>query len=111
MLHHPKIISGVPALVIAGALSASLVGALPSAQAAVIFIPGDNPQPDEEDVLFATPQTGKVLFGRTQSHFGLVFTSTQTLATGGLGQEFLEPAAPDTVITGSVTFQRLHFLL
>ena len=32
------------------------------------------------------------------------FVSTQTLETGGVGQAHLAPVAPDTVITGNITF-------
>ena len=93
------------ALAIAGAFAASLLAGSPTAQATVIFTAGNNPQPDEQNVLFGSQQTGTTITGATnQSNTPVQFDSTQTLQTGGIGQAFLEPVAPDTVITGTVTF-------
>jgi hypothetical protein len=84
-------------------LAATIGGA---AQATVIFTPGNNPQqPGEENILFATQQTGTTITGVTnQSNTSVQFTSTQTLATGGVGQAFLQAVAPATTITGGITF-------
>jgi hypothetical protein len=87
-------------------LAAVLVGMSGAAQATAIFTLGNNPQqPGEENVLFSTQQTGTSITGVTnQSNTGVLFTSTQTLSTGGIGQAFLQPVAPATLITGTVTF-------
>ena len=64
-----------------------------------------NPQPGEENILFGAQPAGTTLTGATnQSQIGVQFVSTQTLATGGVGQAILTPVTPDTVITGNVTF-------
>src|SRR5437588_9748942 len=84
-------------------LAATIGGA---AQATVMFTPGNNPQqPGEENILFATQQTGTTITGVTnQSNTSVQFTSTQTLMTGGVGQAFLQAVAPATTITGAITF-------
>lgn len=83
-------------------LAASISGA---AHATVIFTPGNNPQPGEENILFATQQTGTTITGVTnQSNTSVQFTSTQTVSTGGIGQAFLQAVAPETTITGAITF-------
>ncbi|MGE0258955.1 MAG: PEP-CTERM sorting domain-containing protein [Alphaproteobacteria bacterium] len=94
----------VTALAIAAAFAASLAST-PQARATAIFTEGNNPQANEENVLFQNPQTGTTITGTTNlSNTSVQFDSTQTLATGGVGQAFLEPVSPDTVITGTVTF-------
>jgi len=102
MIRYLRKSSAVAALaMVAGAV---LVTA-PGAQATVIFTQGNNPQPNEENVLFGSSQTGTTITGATnQSNTGVQFTSTQNLQTGGIGQAFLEAVAPATVITGNVTF-------
>ena len=91
-------------------LGLSLVAALISssgwaAQATVIFTPGNNPQPGEENVLFGSQQTGTTITGSTnQTGTAVQFTSTQSLTTGGQGQAFLQATSPATTITGAVTF-------
>ena len=91
-------------------LCLSLVAALMSwsgwaAQATVIFTPGNNPQPGEENVLFGSQQTGTTINGSTnQTGTAVQFTSTQSLTTGGQGQAFLQATSPATTITGAVTF-------
>jgi hypothetical protein len=88
----------------AGFACAALI-TLPAAQASVIFTEGNNPQPDEQNILFGSQQTGTTFTGATnQSNTPVQFTSTQNLQTGGIGQAFLQPVAPDNVITGTVTF-------
>src|SRR3954452_12349208 len=75
------------ALAFAGVFAASLLAAPQSAQATVVFMNGNNPQPGEENILFGIPQTGTTIIGLTnQSQIGVQFVSTQTLETGGLGQ-------------------------
>jgi PEP-CTERM motif-containing protein len=89
-------------LSLAGLLTAGIGWA---AQATVIFTPGNNPQPGEENVLFGSQQTGTTITGATnQSGTAVQFTSTQSLTTGGQGQAFLEATSPATTITGAVTF-------
>src|SRR5215813_552890 len=91
-------------------LCLSLVAALISwsggaAQATVIFTPGNNPQPGEENVLLGSQQTGTTITGSTnQTGTAVQFTSTQSLTTGGQGQAFLQATSPATTITGAVTF-------
>src|SRR5215471_9387072 len=91
-------------------LGLSLVAALISssgwaAQATVIFTPGNNPQPGEENVLLGSQQTGTTITGSTnQTGTAVQFTSTQSLTTGGQGQAFLQATSPATTITGAVTF-------
>ena len=86
--------------------TAVLVAAISgAAQATVIFTPGNNPQPNEENVLFGSQQTGMTITGSTnQTGTAVQFTSTQSLTTGGQGQAFLEATSPTTTITGAVTF-------
>lgn len=104
MSFYGKGSSAAAGLAIAGAFAASLLGAAPSARATVVFTTGNNPS-GEENILFGTNQTGTTITGATnQSQIGVQFVSTQTLETGGIGQAILTPVAPDTVITGNVTF-------
>jgi hypothetical protein len=86
--------------------AAVLAAAISSvAQATVIFTPGNNPQPGEENIMFEAAQTGMTITGDTnQSNTSVQFTSTQSLTTGGQGQAFLEATSPATTITGAVTF-------
>jgi hypothetical protein len=89
-------------LSLAGLLTAGIGWA---AQATVIFTPGNNPQPGEENILFGSQQTGNTVTGATnQSGTAVQFTSTQSLTTGGQGQAFLEATSPATTITSAVTF-------
>jgi hypothetical protein len=87
----------------AAVMIAAISGA---AQATAIFTSGNNPQPQEQNVLFENQQTGMTITGATnQSHTPVLFTSTQTLETGGIGQAFLQaPGGNTAVITGTVTF-------
>ena len=57
----------------------------------IMFIPGNNPQPDEENVLLNQGETGNVVTGSTnQSHTPVNFTSTQTLTIPANGQARIE---------------------
>jgi len=76
-------------------LSAALLlcGAGGSAQAGIVFQLGNNPQPDEENILFGSPQqTGTTVFGHTnQSNTTVQFSSTtDTLHTPSAGQAKVE---------------------
>src|SRR5690349_18561538 len=72
----------------------------PVANGGVIFTLGNNPQPDEQNILFGSSQTGTTINGATNQSDTLVkFTSTQSLSTGGIGQAFLEPTASGTFLT------------
>jgi hypothetical protein len=86
-------------------LAASLIAGMGwPAQATVIFTPGNNPS-GEENILFGSQQTGTTINGTTnQTDKAVLFTSTQSLTTGGQGQAFLEATSPATTITGFVTF-------
>lgn len=67
-----------------------------AANATVVFTSGNNPQPNEENILFGSSQTGTTITGATnQSHTGVTFTSTQTLMTNGIGQAFLTATSGD----------------
>jgi hypothetical protein len=102
MVRYLRKSSAVAALaMIAGAVLVTT----PSAQATVIFTPGNNPQPNEENVLFGNQQTGLIIDGATnQSQTPVLFTSTQVLTTGGIGQAFLRATVLNGPITGEVTF-------
>jgi hypothetical protein len=92
-------------LSISAAIAALAIGISGAAQATAIFTPGNNPQPNEENVLFGSQQTGTTITGATnQSGTAVQFVSTQSLTTGGQGQAFLEATSPATTITGAVTF-------
>lgn len=98
-----EVTRGTSTFLSAAVLMAGIAG---TAQATVIFTLGNNPQqPSEENILFAQQQTGPSINGVTnQSNTPVLFTSTQTLSTGGIGQAFLQPVAPATTITGTLTF-------
>ena len=60
-------------------------------RADIMFIPGNNPQPNEENVLLNKGETGNTVTGSTnQSHIGVNFSSTQTLTIPGNGQARIE---------------------
>lgn len=101
-----RLSSKIPSMVAGAALAAAtLFAGTPGAQATAIFTQGNNPQPDEENILFGAQAPGLTQTGTTnQSGVGVLFTSTQILQAQGIGQGFLEAVAPDTVITGDVTF-------
>jgi len=87
-------------------LAASLIASMGwAAQAGVIFTPGNNPEPGEQNILFGSQQTGTTITGSTnQTSTAVQFVSAQSLTTGGQGQAFLEATSPATTITGFVTF-------
>ena len=58
------------ALAIAGAFAASLFAAAPSAQAGIVFDPGNHPQPGETNILFGAPETGAIINGEV-GHTGV----------------------------------------
>ncbi len=88
-------------LVFVGAAVLALGGA---AHATVIFTLGNNPQTGEENIQFETAQTGNTITGDTvTSNIGVLFTSTQTLATQGLGQASFNGSGGAS-ITSPVTF-------
>jgi hypothetical protein len=63
----------------------ALAGASP-ASATVIFTPGNNPQPGEQNILFKTVQTGTTVNGFTNiTGTMFTFSSTQTLFTDAHG--------------------------
>jgi hypothetical protein len=76
-------------LIAAAAFSTCL--AVGAANATVIFTDKNAPQPDEQNILFGSSQTGTNINGATnQSNTPVLFTSTQTLETVGIGQAFLQ---------------------
>jgi hypothetical protein len=88
---------GVAALAVAGAFAASLLAAVPSAWAGiVVFTPGNNPQPDESNILFGAPETGFVINGEVDhSGVGVRFESLtgETLEQKSQGQASIQNAA------------------
>jgi hypothetical protein len=53
----------------------------------VTFLPGNNPQPGEENILFGAKETGTTINGATNmSGVGIQFTSTETLLQNSSGQ-------------------------
>jgi hypothetical protein len=55
--------------------------------ATVVFTPGNNPQPNEENILFGAKETGTLIHGTTnQSNVTVDFSSTQTLFQTAQGQ-------------------------
>jgi hypothetical protein len=75
-------------------VAATLIGlaATPSAQADIIFLLGNHPQPNEQNVLLNNGTTGSTVVGMTnQSHETVVFHSaTQTLSEPANGQARIE---------------------
>src|SRR3954467_1358799 len=88
------------------ALAAAMLITAPGANATVIITPGNNPQPGEENILFATNQTGTTFTGHTnQSNTGVQFTSSTTLETNGVGQAKLIGPGNTNIPGGtSITF-------
>ncbi len=71
-----------------------------TAHAAVIFTQGNNPEATEQNILFGSTQTGTSITGATnQSNTPVLFTSMQSLSTGGIGQAFLQPTDSATLLT------------
>jgi hypothetical protein len=77
---------------LAGLLAAAALVLSGWAHAAVIFTPGNNPQPDEENILFATnPGDGLTVYGETNtSNIPIYFTGLETLTTPANGQARIE---------------------
>src|SRR3954470_3050180 len=89
----PNVYSWIAAATLVSALS---VGG--AANASVIFTPGNNPQPGEQNVLFGSSQTGTTITGaNNQSKTPDQFTSTHSL-TGGVCQAVLEPTNSATLL-------------
>jgi hypothetical protein len=81
-------------------LAAAISG---TAQAGVIFTPGDNPQPGEQNIMFEAAQTGTTITGDTnQSGTSVQFSSPNSLTTQGLGQASLTATGGGTIT--NVTF-------
>ena len=81
------------------ALSIGVGAALVPAHASVVFTPGDNPEPGEQNILFGSTQTGTTILGLTQTNIQAQFGSTQSLTTDGVGQGFFQPTASGTLLT------------
>lgn len=81
------------------------IGLSSVASAAVIFTPGNNPEPGEQNILFGNSQTSvsTVLGTTNQSNTPVEFTGFNTLvSTGGVGQGFIEPASSSDLLTSFV---------
>lgn len=93
-------------LTVAGALAASLLGA-PSAQATIIFTPGNHPQqPGEVNILFGAPETGLTINGEVgHTGIGVQFTSLtgETLRQTAQGQAFIENDAGGFLTSMGIT--------
>jgi hypothetical protein len=77
----------IPSVMAGAAVAVTMLIAASGANATIIITPGNNPQPGEENILFATNQTGTTFTGNTnQSNTGVQFTSTAPLETNGIGQ-------------------------
>ena len=73
------------------------------ASAAPVFMPGNHPEADEQNILLGSQQSGTTITGSTnQSGTSVQFTSTQSLTTGGQGQAFLEPTDGGALLTNFV---------
>src|SRR4051812_32597191 len=96
----------MPSMIAGATLAAAMLIAAPSANATVIITPGNNPQPGEENILFATNQTGTTFTGHTnRSNTGVQFTSSTTLETNGVGQAKLIGPGNTNIPGGtSITF-------
>src|SRR3954452_17462406 len=97
----------MPSMIAGAALAAAILIATPGANATVIITPGNHPQqPGEENILFATDQTGTTFTGHTnQSNTGVQFTSSTTLETNGVGQAKLIGPGNTNIPGGtSITF-------
>src|SRR5919107_110623 len=78
MIHSRTFLAMVTAMVLAST-------ALPAY--AVTFTLGNNPQADEQNVLYSSSQTGTSITGLTnQTNTTVLFTSTETLQTTAVGQ-------------------------
>jgi hypothetical protein len=78
MIHSRKVFSMVGAMLLAWTT-------LPAY--AVTFTLGNNPQADEQNVLYSASQTGTSITGLTnQTNTSVLFTSSETLQTTALGQ-------------------------
>src|SRR5688500_10163688 len=79
MMIHPR-----KALYIVGAM---LLASMTLPAYAVTFTLGNNPEPDEQNVLYSAAQTGTSITGLTnQTNTTVLFTSTETLQTTASGQ-------------------------
>lgn len=61
-----------------------------SASADIIFLLGNNPQPNEDNILFSAPESGHTITGFTQAGIGVEFSSTQNLCQFAKGQADIE---------------------
>src|SRR4051812_48546310 len=95
-----------PTRIIAATVTALTAISLSSAAyAAVVFTLGNNPQPDEQNILFGSSQSGTTITGTTdQSNTPVLFSNFgQTVTTGGIGQAFIRPTS-STALLNSFTF-------
>jgi hypothetical protein len=72
--------------------SVAMLVLIASAYASSInFMPGDHPQPDEQNILFNTDMVGHTIIGHTnQSHTPVDFISVSTLLSGMGGQAHID---------------------
>ena len=97
---HLRSGSGAKRAAVAALATVAMLGLADAANAMVIFTPGNNPQPGEQNILFGSSQTGTTISGATnQSNTPVRFTSTQSLTTGGVGQAFVQPANSASLLT------------
>src|SRR5260370_42427409 len=90
---------GLRSFRVAGVVSV-VVGRSGGAEATRIFILGNNRQQSgEQNILFSTSQSGTTINGVTnQTSTPVLFTSSQSLNTGGIGQALLQPTSSRTLL-------------
>jgi hypothetical protein len=73
-------------------------------EAGAVFTLGNNPQPNEQNVLFGTSETGSTVTGFTNSsNLAVLFSSTQTLFQQSKGQADVGAISPSTNAAIAVT--------
>jgi hypothetical protein len=86
---------------------------VPAAEASVIFTLGNNPQPDEQNIFFAAPETGTTIFGQVGQSVGLAVRIDsffgQTLNQNSQGQAFISNDAGGPLNNINVTLPGLLF--
>src|SRR5262249_13557514 len=98
--HMPSNTAGLRRLLLSGAFgiisAAAIIIASPPAHATITFQLGNHPQPDEENILFQSSETGGTITGATnQTNTPVHFSSLtgETLFQGAKGQADIENAA------------------
>src|ERR1041384_788022 len=100
-------------LAVAAGLACAVLITAPSAQADIIFTPGNNPQPDEHNIFFAAKETGGPIFGQGGQPVGpaVQFESLtgETLNQNSKGQAKIENDAGGNLTSIGVSLPGLLF--